>query len=311
MGTPEFSVKTLEALTKHHNVLVVITQPDKKSGRGSKLTFPPVKQYALDNNIEVLQPTKIKDKDFIAKLKTYNADIYIVVAYGQILSKQILDIPKYGAINVHASLLPKYRGAAPIQWAIINGEKTTGITIMYMDEGLDTGDMLLKKEIDITHSDNFLSLHDKLKNTGATLLIEALEKIQTNSIVREKQDDKLSSYAKMITKNMGLIDFNDTTEQILNLIRALDPWPSSFAYYKNTALKIWKAQQVQTDKQAQNGEIISIIPKEGIVVKTSDGAILITEVQGVSSKRMKASDYLRGNKILEGQFFNKENDLCH
>lgn len=300
MGTPKFATHTLNELIKNHNVLAVVTQPDKAKNRGKKIIFSEVKEVALNNNIEVLQPIKARDIDFIEKLKSYNADVFVVVAYGQLLPEAILNIPRCGCINVHASLLPKYRGAAPLQWCVINGETKTGVTIMFMDKGLDTGDMILKEEIEIDKEDTYGTIHDKLSIIGANALIKALQEIENATFEREKQDDNLSSYAHMIKKDTGKINFNKTSKAIINLIRGLNPNPGTYASYKDIVLKIWNANYYETDKVGQCGEILEVIDKEGFVVKTLDSSIIITELQGDSGKRMKAYEYLRGHKMEIG-----------
>ncbi len=300
MGTPDFAVPILEKLIEHYNVTAVITQPDKPKGRGNRIVFPPVKECAIKHDIPVLQPIKIKDPAFIEELKSYPADIFVVAAYGQILPESVLFMPKFGSVNVHGSLLPKYRGAAPIQWAIIDGESTTGVTIMQMDTGLDTGDMLLKNSFQITPDDTYATVHDKMSKIGADTLIEALKLIQSGKIEKIKQDDKQSTYAKMITKDTGKIQWHKTSESIINLIRGLDPWPGAYALYNGETLKIWKAESVNNNYGGKPGEIMDIIKNKGIIVKTGDGAILVTQIQGSGSKRMSCSDYLRGRLIETG-----------
>lgn len=301
MGTPDFAVPILEKLIESHEVLAVITQPDKPKGRGKKVLFTPVKECALKRNIEVLQPIKIKDVYFIEELKKYAADIFVVAAYGQILPESVLFMPKYGSINVHGSLLPKYRGAAPIQWAVIDGEKTTGVTIMQMDKGLDTGDMILKKSFDILPRDTSADVYDKMARIGAEALTEALELIQKGEAVREKQDDSLSTYAKMITKETGKIDWSKSSGQIINLIRGLNPWPIAYTSYGDDVIKIWHAEEIDGYEKGVFGEVLEIIKNRGFVVKTGDSAVLITEVQAVGGKKMSAADYLRGHNIETGK----------
>lgn len=299
MGTPEFATKSLEYLNEHHNVVAVVSQPDKPKGRGKKLVNTPVKQFALDNNIQkIYQPEKIKDKEFVEILKELNADLFVVVAYGQILSQEVLDIPKYGCINVHGSLLPKYRGAGPIQWSIINGEEKTGITIMYMERGLDCGDMIIKKEIPIEKDDTYETLHNKMMPIGADALIEAIELIERGEVNAEVQDNNLSTYAPMISKEMGHIDWSKTSKDIVNLIRGINPSPMAYTIYNGDRMKICFAEEIDgyNNKDAISGEILDIL-KNGFVVKTGDTAILIKEIQAKGSKRMKTDAYLRGNTI--------------
>lgn len=298
MGTPEFAVPTLEKLIKHHNVLAVVSQPDKPKGRGKKLVPTPVKEFALNNGItNILQPDTIKDENVIAQLEKLSADVFIVVAYGQILTERILNMPKYKCINVHGSLLPKYRGAAPIQWSIIKGEEKTGITIMYMEKGLDSGDMILQKEIDILKEDTYGSLYEKMSNLGAEALLEALELLENNNVNAEKQDDSLSNYAPMINKETGHINWENSSTDIINLIRGLNPIPMAYTNYKEDVFKICMAEEILGYNNGELGEIIDIIDKKGFVVKTNDSAILITEMQAKGGKKMKTADYLRGHSI--------------
>ncbi|MCL2593543.1 MAG: methionyl-tRNA formyltransferase [Defluviitaleaceae bacterium] len=302
MGTPEFSVPTLLALSKHHEVVAVITQPDRKKGRGKQMQAPPVKELALELSIPVLQPEKIKNAEFVKILKEIEADIFVVVAYGQLLSQEILDMPRLGCINIHASLLPKYRGPAPINYAILNGDKTTGITIMQMDLGLDTGDILLKEEIKIEEDDTSETLYTKLSGLGSKSVITALKSIENGSIIREKQDDSVSSYAPMLTKEIGKIDFSKTTEEILNLIRGLQPWPSAYTSLNGNVLKIFEASMIEQSYDGKFGEIVEI-NSHGIYVKTVNSAIIIKELQPQGKKRMKTSDFLNGTSIKLGDTF--------
>lgn len=296
MGTPDFSVESLKKLIENHNVLAVISQPDKPKGRGKKLVNTPVKQFALDNGIEkIYQPEKIKDEEFIKILEDLNADLFVVVAYGQILSEQVLNIPKYGCINVHGSLLPKYRGAAPIQWSIINGEEKTGVTIMYMEKGLDSGDMILKDEIIIEKNETYKTLHDKMSIVGANALIEAIKLIETGKVNAQKQNHDEATYAPMITKEMGHINWENTSKDIINLIRGINPMPMAYTIYKDEIFKVSEAEEI-LGYEGNVGEIVSI-EKDGFVVKTKDSAIIIKEMQAKGGKRMKTSDYLRGHSI--------------
>ena len=296
MGTPDFAVESLKELIKSHNVLAVISQPDKPKGRGKKLVNTPVKQFALDNGIEkIYQPEKIKDEEFIKQLESLNADLFVVVAYGQILSEKVLNIPKYGCINVHGSLLPKYRGAAPIQWSIINGEEKTGVTIMYMEKGLDSGDMILKEEIDIEEKENYKTLHDKMSVVGARALIKAIELIETGKVDAQKQEHSQATYAPMITKEMGHINWDNRSKDIINLIRGINPIPMAYTIYKDEIFKVSEAEEV-LGYDGKIGEIVSI-EKDGFVVKTKDTSVIIKEMQAKGGKRMKTSAYLRGHSI--------------
>ena len=303
MGTPDFAVESLAKIYESgHNVLAVVSQPDKPSGRGMKLMAPPVKEYAISKNIKVFQPERVKNNiGFIDEMKKLKPDVIIVVAYGKLLPKEILELPKYGCINVHGSLLPKYRGSAPIQWAIINGEKVTGITTMYMNEGMDTGDMILKKEVDIEHDDTYGSLYEKLKKVGGMLIVETLEKIADGFINREKQSDDFSM-APMIEKSMGNIDWNKSAVEIRNLVRGLNPMPGAFTHLDDKVMKIWAAEVVdyEVDGDVLPGTIVSADSKNGLFVKTFDKVLQIIELQMTNSKRMLAVDYLRGNEIKVG-----------
>lgn len=298
MGTPEFSLNCLQALIENnHNVAAVFTQPDKPKGRKYKLTAPPVKELALKYDIPVYQPNSLKDDQVINSLKEKNPDVIVVVAFGKILPKEILSIPRYGCINVHASLLPKYRGAAPIQWSIINGEKTTGVTTMLMDEGLDMGDMLLKALVEIEPDDTAGTLHDKLSKTGGALLIETLNKIENNELSGEKQDDKKSCYSPMISKKDGVIDWNKDAYVLNNFIRGMNPWPVASTKLNGKMLKIYSAN-VLADKNCAPGEVISTAP---LTVGCADNtAIELCEVQIEGKKRMRSEDFLKGHKIELG-----------
>jgi methionyl-tRNA formyltransferase len=300
MGTPDFAVPTLAALCEKHNVTAVVSQPDKPKGRGKKLLPTPVKEFALNKGIEVFQPEKIKDEQFIEKLSEIAADVFVVVAYGQILPESVLNMPKYGCINVHGSLLPKYRGAAPIQQAIIDGQLVTGITVMYMEKGLDTGDMILKSERKIDPDDTYGTLSEKLSKDGASLLIQALELIESGKAKPEKQNDELSTYAGKITKEMGHINFNKTSDEIINLIRAFNPDIGAYAQINDEIFKIWQAEKIDKKYSGENGEIVDFINKKGFIVKTGDCAIHITQIQAKGGKKMNTADYLRGHSLEKG-----------
>lgn len=300
MGTPEFSVKTLTMLIEKHEVVGVFTQPDKPKGRGQKLGYSPVKEEAMKHNVKVFQPIKLrKDREAIEELKRLKPDAIIVVAYGQLLPKEILDIPRYGCINIHASLLPILRGAAPINWAVIEGHKKTGITTMLMNEGIDTGDMLLKSEVEISEDNTYEEIHDKLMIVGAELLIETLDKLSRDEIIPEKQLDELSTYAPMLTKELGHIDWKKTSQEIYNLIRGVTPWPSAYSYYKGNMIKLWKVENLKSGVHAKPGEIINLT-KKGIEVACKEGSILIKEVQEFGGKRMDAASYINGHDIKVG-----------
>lgn len=300
MGTPDFAVPSLEALLTKHEVVLVVTQPDKPKGRGKKMVPTPVKACALEHGIPVLQPEKVKEPEFVEHLRSYEPDLIAVTAFGQILSEPILEMPKYGCINVHGSLLPKYRGAAPMQWSIIDGEKVTGITTMYMAKGLDSGDMLLKAEVEITDDDTFATIHDKMAVTGANLLLDTLDQLEAGTLKRIPQDHDAATYAPMITKETGHIDWSKNRQDIINLIRGLNPTPAAYTIYEEEVLKIFGAvlSDVQADGAA-SGEIVAVV-KKGFVVKCGDGCLLITEVQARGGKRMMTDAYLRGHAMKEG-----------
>ena len=310
MGTPEFAAVSLRELVKFHEVVAVITQPDRPAGRGKKLMPPPVKEVALANNIEVHQPLRVRNKEFKETLSKIEADIFVVVAYGQILPKDILEMPKYGAINVHASLLPKYRGAAPIQWSIVDGEVESGVTIMQMDEGLDTGPMLLKKSTPIEPHETGESLHDKLADIGAKALIDALEIISSGTLSPVAQDDAQSSYASMLQRDTGNIDWSKSAVEIERLIRGLYPWPSTFSYLDGLGnIKIISAEVVQNEHNnvsQEHGTIIKVDKKKGLYVATGSGHLLIKRIQASGKKEMDVSAFLLGNDIQEGGRF-----ICH
>ena len=301
MGTPDFAVPTLEMLiAEGHKVSAVVTQPDKPKGRGKKSSMPPVKEVALKHDLLVLQPERIKgDESFFEHIQSLNPDVIVVVAFGQILPESILNIPKYGCINIHGSLLPKYRGAAPIQWSILNEEPKTGVTIMYMDKGMDTGDMLLKKEMIIDPTDTYETLHDKMKIVGVEALKEAWPLIVAGGEGREKQDSEIATYAPPIQKSMGEINWQERTSHIDAKIRGLNPWPGGYTYYKGQVMKVWKALPSEEVHAAEPGTILEV-SKKGILVKTLDGSLLIQEIQMPNKKRMPVSEYIKGNTLEVG-----------
>lgn len=305
MGTPDFAVETLEAIIKEgHEVAGVVTQPDKPKGRGKNMQFTPVKEVAIARGIAVYQPVRVKELEFIQELKKMNPDVIVVVAFGQILPKEILDMPKYGCVNVHASLLPKYRGAAPIQWAVIDGEKESGVTTMLMEEGLDTGDMLKKTVVPLEKDETGGSLHDKLAVKGAQLLIETLKELQAGTATRTKQDDSLSNYAKMLDKHLGQIDFTKPAEEIERLIRGLNPWPSAFTGIDGKTLKIWSATVINREAEGKFGEIVEV-NQDCILVKTGNGLLQLDEVQLEGKKRMETDAFLRGYPVEVGTILSK------
>ena len=299
MGTPEFSVPSLEICNKEHELLCVFTQPDRPKGRGKKLSPPPVKERASEFGIPVYQPEKLNETENIEILKSLNPDCIVVVAYGQILPKSILEIPKFGCINVHGSLLPKYRGASPIASAILNGEELTGVTTMYMDTGLDKGDMIYKSVTKISESMNTEELHDILMNDGAKLLSKTLIDIEAGVIERKVQDDSESTYAPLLKKEMGLIDWTLSSLKIHNLVRGMFPWPCAYTNYEEKTLKIFTGQPISGEFKGEAGEILEV-SKDGILVKTGDGAFLVKEIQVSGKKRMEVSQYILGQKIENG-----------
>ena len=295
MGTPEFAVPSLKALIdSKYDVVGVVCQPDRPKGRGKKMSSPPVKELAEQHSIPVLQPEKIRTDEFYVTLKGFKPDLICVTAYGRIIPPSILELPKYGCLNVHASLLPKYRGAAPINWAIINGEKTTGITTMLMDEGMDTGDILLKKEIEIGEDDTSVELSQKLSAIGAELLIETIEKGENDEITPIKQNDSEATSAPIIKKDVGKIDWSKSAEEIRNLIRGTQPWPGAFTSYNGKNLKFFKASVIK-----QNGEPGKILTAEDgkLIIGTDSNSLDVEELQIEGGKRLKVSDFLRGNQM--------------
>ena len=294
MGTPDFSVPALERIATEHEVVAVVTQKDKPKGRGMSVSYTPVKESALKLNIPVLQPDKVKEESFVDELKKLNPDVIVVIAFGQILSNDILTLPKYGCINVHASLLPKYRGAAPIQWAVIDGEEKSGVCTMKMDEGLDTGDIIDVDEITLDPKETGGSLFDKLAKLGGELILKTLQNLEFGKATFIKQDDSKSTYAKKMTKELGHIDFTKDAESIERLIRGLNPWPSAFTYLDGKVMKIWDADVV--DAGGVPGTVISE-DKDSFVIATGSKALKVNELQLEGKKRMKASDFLNGRSI--------------
>lgn len=305
MGTPDFAVDTLEAIVKAgHMVSAVITQPDKPKGRGKTMQFTPVKEKAIEYNLPVYQPTKVRDAEFVEIIKELNPDVIVVVAFGQLLPESILNIPKYGCINVHASLLPKYRGAAPIAWAVIDGEKKSGVTTMYMAKGLDTGDMIDIAEVTLSEKETCGSLHDKLKEVGAKLLVETLVKLETGVAVRIPQNDEEHTYARMLDKAMGNIDFASSAIVIERLIRGLNPWPSAYTSFEGKTLKVYEAAVIMSENETNiSNEIpgtIIAVDKKSFTVTCGEGKLRITNLQLEGKKRMDTSAFLLGNKVEIG-----------
>lgn len=310
MGTPDFAVGSLEAIIKtEHEIIGVVTQPDRPKGRGQKLAPSPVKSAAVEAGLVVYQPEKIKTPVFVAQLREMNPDLIVVAAFGQLLSKEILELPKYGCINVHASLLPNYRGAAPIHWAVINGEARTGITIMQMDEGLDTGDAIVHGEVEIKSEDTTGIIHDKLAELGAVLIVKAIEMIDSGLVVKVPQDESKATYAPLLTKETEKINWNKTGKEVCNLVRGLNPWPGAYTNFDGKVLKIWQVRSCKAEDVAgpvpaledtHPGEVVGRIPGAGFAVAVSDGCVAVTEVQLQGSKRLRAEDFMNGHDIGKG-----------
>lgn len=309
MGTPDFAVPTLEALIKGgHEVIAAVTQPDKPKGRGKAVLMTPVKEKALEYSIPVYQPVKVRDEEFMKLLAKMNPDVIVVVAFGQILPKTLLEIPRYGCVNVHGSLLPKYRGAAPIQWAVIDGEAVSGVTTMLMDEGLDTGDILEVKEIPLDEKETGGSLFDKLSILGGELILSTLEKLENGSIERTPQGEPTTGYAKMLDKSMGEIDWEKSAVQIERLIRGLNPWPSAYTFLKGKSLKIWAADVVKDEGSGTFGRVKK--EKDRLLVETGDGFLSITELQLEGKKRMDTAAFLRGFPLEDGTVLGRVSGPC-
>ena len=297
MGTPDFSVPVLDALIEAgHEIAGVVTQPDKPKGRGKEVAMTPVKEKALEHGLSVYQPLKVRTPEFVQVLRELKPDVMVVVAFGQILTKEVLDIPPLGCVNVHASLLPKYRGAAPIQWAVIDGEKETGVTTMMMDEGIDTGDMLEKEIVPIEDEETGDSLHDKLMAAGARLIVSTLKKIQDGTIERTPQTDEETCYARMLKKDMGDVDWSLDAHAIERLVRGLNSWPGTYTKWNGKTVKIWKAKAVDREYEGALGEAV-YVDKETILVKTGKGCLSLLELQPEGKKRMAADAFLRGYPV--------------
>jgi len=325
MGTPDFAVPVLRAMKEAgHEICGVVTQPDKQKGRGKAIQITPVKQCALEYGIPVWQPKRAREPEFLAVLRDLKPEVMIVVAFGQILSQEILDIPKYGCINVHASLLPRWRGAAPIQWAVISGDKESGVTTMQMDAGIDTGDILLSEKITLAEDETGGSLHDKLSHLGADLLLRTLEKVENGSIVPIPQKDEESCYAQMLTKQFGNIDFSKRAVELERLIRGLSPWPSAYTFFQGKTLKFWSAFALPENSSIAGGDAFTLsensvkaapgtvlkTDKERFYVKTGNGILAVTEVQIEGKKRMGAGAFLRGYNLTAGTVLRNCKEDC-
>lgn len=324
MGTPDFAQESLKSIyDAGFEIIGVVTNPDKPKGRGMKLAYSPVKEYALEKNLKIYQPIKIKNNtEFLDEIKTLAPDVICVVAYGKILPKEILEIPKLGCINVHGSLLPKYRGAAPIQWAVLNGDKTTGITTMYMNEGMDTGDMILKEEVEIGPEETTGDLWQKLSKIGGEILVKTLKLIEEGKAPREKQTEE-ATLAPMLNKEMALIDWeNSDVNKIHNLIRGLNPIMGAYSYIDGKKIKFWKSKVLtkeeffsyKTEFEEYEAKFNNLVPgtiliaddKDGLYIKANGGVLKILEIQGENAKRMPTADFLRGNHLIAGMIFSKE-----
>ena len=318
MGTPDFAEISLEAIyNSEYEIIGVVTNPDKPKGRGMKMIASPVKEFAIQKNLPIYQPLKVRNnEDFINEIKRLNPDVICVVAYGKILPKEILEIPKKGCINVHGSLLPKYRGAAPIQWSVLNGDKTTGITTMYMDEGMDTGDMILKQEVEIEENETTGELWEKLAKIGGKLLVKTLDLIENDNAPRIKQGEDFT-VAPMLNKEMAKIDWEKkTSQEIKNLVRGLNPIMGAYSFLDNKKIKFWKVDtlsfkdfsskfsiNIQNIENNENGTVLVSDSKKGLYIKAKDGIVDVIEIQGENAKKMNIQDFLRGNKIDFGKKF--------
>ncbi|MBE5905408.1 MAG: methionyl-tRNA formyltransferase [Lachnospiraceae bacterium] len=313
MGTPDFAVPSLEKLIESkHEVVLVVTQPDKPRGRGNQVSFSPVKEVAVKAGIPVFQPDRIKTAESVAYLKEFDADVIVVVAFGQILSKEILDMPRYGCVNVHGSLLPKYRGAAPIQWAVLNGDKVSGVTTMRMDEGLDTGDIMMKEEYVLAEDETAGSLFDRLMECGARLLLETLQALEDGSVTYTPQNHEAATKTRLITKDMGHLDFDQTAEEIERFVRGMSPWPSAHTRLSGKTLKVWKCKvaDAQEDERCKEhaaadcatGEVV-LVDKQHIFVKTGEGFLRLDEIQLEGKRRMSCEEFLRGYRVEERTSF--------
>ena len=304
MGTPEIAAVILNRILESgkHEVVLAVTQPDRPRGRGKNMAMSEVKTLALEHDIPVFTPERIKDAESIEELKKYDADMFVVAAFGQILSKEVLTMPKYGCINVHASLLPKYRGAAPIQWAILDGQLTTGITIMQMDEGLDTGDIILQEEIRIPHDETAGGLHDRLAELGGEVLLKAMDQIEAGTAIRTPQGPAKTHYASMLTKKMGKLDFTKSARELDRYVRGLNPWPSAYAFLDGKMVKIWDTMITDKCEEGLKPGDVYGVDKNGFYIATGDGGLRVLEIQPEGKRAMKASEFLRGYNVYGKHF---------
>lgn len=309
MGTPEFAVPSLVSLNKEEeiNINAVVSQPDRKSGRGQKIQFSEVKKKALELDLEVLQSENVNQKSFITKLSRLNPDFIVVVAFGQILSPELLNLPKYGSINLHASLLPEYRGSSPIHQAIIDGKKISGNTTMYMAEGLDDGDIIYQQKVDIKKNDTAGDLHDKLARKGAPLLIKTLKDIKNGKAPRTPQIESEASFTSKIDKKLGRINWKESAENIHNLIRGVNPWPGAYTFLNNKRIKIWESELIESDKSSGDyGKIITANNEKGILVQTAAGVLAVKKLQLPGTKKMTVNDFLNGHQVNIGSKFSNK-----
>lgn len=302
MGTPEFAVPSLEIINKDYEVVSVFTKIDKPNARGNKINYSPVKEYALANGLKIYQPQNFKGKEIIDEIRKIQPDLIVVVAYGKILPKEVIDIPKYGIINVHSSLLPKYRGAAPINAALINGDKKSGVSIMYVEEELDAGAVILQEETEITEEDTFLTLHDRLKNIGAVLLLKAIKLIENNKVEAKKQDEKLVSFVKPFKKEDCRINWNKTSREIFNLVRGMNPIPTAFSSVEGKNLKIYSVIPYEKKyENSKNGEVVEFLKGKGVVIKTADNSVIITSAKPENKKQLSGVDLINGSFLKIGE----------
>lgn len=302
MGTPEFAVPSLEIINKDYEVVSVFTKVDKPNARGNKINYSPVKEYALANGLKIYQPQNFKEKEIIDEIRKIQPDLIVVVAYGKILPKEVIDIPKYGIINVHSSLLPKYRGAAPINAALINGDKKSGVSIMYVEEELDAGAVILQEETEITEEDTFLTLHDRLKNIGAVLLLKAIKLIENNKVEAKKQDEKLVSFVKPFKKEDCRVNWNKTSREIFNLVRGMNPVPTAFSSIEGKNLKIYSVIPYEKKyENSKNGEVVEFLKGKGVVIKTADNSVIITSAKPENKKQLSGVDLINGSFLKIGE----------